>query len=251
MRFCALASGSKGNCFYVYNNDKAILVDAGISCKKIEEGLGVVGENVDKVAGVFLTHEHIDHIRGVDVFSRKYNLPVFGTKETLKAGGFYGDNFYPIKSEEVVKIGGMEVKGFEKSHDASNPLSFQVNNGRCLSIATDIGIACKNVQDAISESDFLVIESNHDISMLENGRYPWFLKNRILGEKGHLSNLHSAVSVLEHARKRLKNVVLAHLSENNNMPDIAINNFSLLRERVDLKPKVSVSLQEPSEVFVV
>ena len=136
----------------------------------------------------------------------------------------------------------MEISAFSKSHDASQPVSFQIKNGKTISIITDIGYACKNVQEAVQDSDCLIMESNHDIQMLENGPYPFFLKKRILGEKGHISNLHSSLCVLEYGSKKLKNLMLAHLSETNNTPELALSCFrNLLKERRDLKPQLFVS----------
>jgi phosphoribosyl 1,2-cyclic phosphodiesterase len=136
----------------------------------------------------------------------------------------------------------MEISTFSKSHDASQPISFQIRNGKTISVITDIGYACKNVCESVADSDFLVMESNHDINMLENGPYPYFLKRRILSDVGHLSNLHSSLCVLEHGKPKLKNLMLAHLSEKNNTPQLALSCCrNLLRERRDLKPMLMLS----------
>lgn len=244
MKIAALASGSSGNCFYVRNKDSSVLVDAGISCKQIIERLSLLGENPGNIKGIFVTHEHIDHIRGVDVLARTLNLPIFATQGTCKNGFLCSDEslINKIKDNETIKMAGMEIESFSKSHDASEPVSFQIKNGKTISIITDIGYACKNVQEAVSDSDFLVLEANHDIEMLENGPYPMFLKKRILSDTGHLSNLHSSICVLEHGSRKLKNLMLAHLSENNNHPHLALSCFrNLLKERKDLKPRLMLS----------
>ncbi|MEI6058185.1 MAG: MBL fold metallo-hydrolase [archaeon] len=245
MKISALASGSSGNCFYVCNNKSGILIDCGISSKQVEERLSILKQNPEKIKGIFVTHEHIDHIRGVDVLARKFSIPIFATKKTIKNSLLCQneDLICPIKNDETVCVDGMNVEAFSKSHDASDPVSYKIKNGKVLSVVTDIGYACENVIESVRDSDFLVIESNHDLDMLESGKYPYFLKQRILGDTGHLSNKSSALCVLEHAKSKMKNVILAHLSENNNTPLAAMNSFGLLRERTDLRPKVSLSLR--------
>ena len=244
MKFAALSSGSCGNCFYINNGNSSILVDAGISCKQILSCLADLNQDASKIRGIFVSHEHIDHIRGIDVLARKFNIPIYATKGTCKNGFLCSqdDLINEIKPEETIKLGGMEVSAFSKSHDASEPVSFQIKNGKIISIITDIGYACKNVCESVQDSDFLILESNHDIEMLENGSYPYFLKKRILSNLGHLSNLHSGLCVLEHGKRKLKNLMLAHLSENNNNPKLALSCFrNLLKERKDLKPRLLLS----------
>ncbi|MFA4953451.1 MAG: MBL fold metallo-hydrolase [Candidatus Pacearchaeota archaeon] len=244
MRFAALSSGSCGNCFYVSEGDNAVLIDAGISCKQILSRLDNLGENSKKIKGIFLSHEHIDHIKGVDVLARTLQVPIFATSGTLKSEIICTQEnlLNNIKNDETIKLGKMEISAFSKSHDASQPVSFQIRNGKTISIITDIGHACKNVQEAVQDSDFLVMESNHDIKMLENGPYPHFLKKRILGDKGHLSNLHSSLCVLEYSSSKLKNLMLAHLSEKNNTSKLALSCFrNLLKERKDLNPNLLLS----------
>ncbi len=252
MKFSALSSGSSGNCFYVSNRDSAILIDAGISCKQIVEKLAYLGESPTKIRGIFVTHEHIDHTRGVDVFAREFNIPIYATKGTIKNSFLCSDEnlINNIKNDETTLVGGMEVEAFSKAHDVSDPVSFRVSNGKTISVITDIGHSCENVAESISDSDFLVMEANHDLTMLENGPYPLFLKKRIASDVGHISNLHSGLAVLEHGKSRLKNVVLAHLSEKNNTPLMALSTFnSLIRERRDFHPKVSLSLRDSATLL--
>jgi len=246
MKISCLSSGSSGNCFYVSNKNSAVLIDCGISSKKVEERLFAIKQNPEKIKGILVTHEHGDHTKGVDVFARKFNIPIFATKGTIQNSFLCSDKelICPIRNNETLEIGKMEIEAFSKAHDCEDPISFKIKNGKTLSIITDIGHSCKNVIDAVSDSDFLVIEANHDIDMLKNGKYPWFLKNRILGENGHLSNYDSGLCVMEHGKRKLKNVVLAHLSENNNTSLAALSTFSgLIRERQDLRPKLSLSLK--------
>ncbi len=246
MKISCLSSGSSGNCFYVSNKDSAVLIDCGISSKQVEERLSMIKQNPEKIKGIFITHEHGDHTKGVDVFARKFNIPVFATKGTINNSFLTSDNdlIFPIKNNETLELGKMEIEAFSKAHDCEDPVSFRIKNGRTLSIITDIGHSCRNVIDAVSDSDFLVIEANHDIEMLKNGRYPWFLKNRILSENGHLSNYDSGLCVMEHGKRKLKNVVLAHLSENNNTSIAALSTFSgLIKQRSDLRPRLGLSLK--------
>lgn len=243
MEICALASGSSGNCFYVENNSNAILVDCGISAKQIIERLHSIKKNPEKIKGIFITHEHSDHIRGTDVFSRKFSIPIFVTQRTSESCFLSSNcdliNF--IKNNETIKLGGMEIEAFSKSHKAADPVSFSIFKEKKVSIITDIGYSCNNVLKNINDSDALFIESNYDEDMLLNGPYPHFLKKWIKSDIGHLSNDQSARSVLENADSRLKYLVLSHLSKNNNTPEIALKSFKLLKERKDLNPKIFVS----------
>ncbi|MBU0957310.1 MAG: MBL fold metallo-hydrolase [Nanoarchaeota archaeon] len=244
MKVSSLASGSSGNCFYVENGNDALLVDAGISCKQIWERISEVGGDVNKVRGVFVTHEHSDHVRGVDVFARHFNVPVFAPKKVAENCFLCSnqDLIQPFMKDENFKIGSLNIQSFPKSHDALDPVSYNIENGAKLSIITDIGFISDNVKDFITDSDFLIIESNHDKNMLMEGPYPWFLKNRINSDRGHLSNLDSAVGVLQYAQPHLKNLMLAHLSQTNNTPNLAYNFFkNVLKDNKTLKPNLIVA----------
>ena len=251
MKISALSSGSSGNAFYVENekNDKAILVDCGISCKRIEERLSSIKRKPENIKRIFLTHEHSDHIKGADVFARKFNIPIFATKKVIKSGFLCDDSelLNSIKNDETSKIIGLSVTAFPKSHLAVDPVSFSIfdsKQNKTLSIITDAGYACKNICDNVSSSNFLCIESNHDLDMLENGNYPWHIKKWIKSDIGHLSNTQAACCVAEHGTKKLKNIVLSHLSEHNNTPEKALDTFSyMLSQRKDLSPKLHASLR--------
>lgn len=247
MNLSVLASGSSGNCYFIENKDSAVLVDAGISCKQIHERLLGLGKNADKIKGIFVTHEHTDHTRGIDVFARTHNTPIFATQETINHSMLCSNNnlINPIRNNELVKMAGMEIQAFSKSHDASDPVSFTVTNGKKISIITDVGQVCSKVIEHVSDSNLLCLESNHDETMLEEGPYPYYLKKRIRSNLGHLSNMQAGLCCLEHANPKLKHVILAHLSRTNNTPDLAFQTFTnLLKERSDLKPKVHVSNRE-------
>lgn len=253
MEFCALASGSSGNCFYVKEGDAAILIDAGISSKQICERLNAVKQPVEGIKGVFITHEHTDHIRGVDVFANKFNIPVYVNKKTRDSCFLCRDEelVNVIKNNESVKVNGLSINAFSKSHDAADPVSYLVEGKKSsLGVMTDIGFACKNVIENVKDCDSLILESNHDVKMLENGPYPYYLKKRISSELGHISNYDSALLVLQHGSKKLKQIMLAHLSQNNNTPEVALKTFNLLKERKDLRVKVNLSERENVSDYV-
>jgi len=245
MEFCALASGSSGNCFYVKKGDSAVLIDAGISAKQICERLAKVKQSVECIKGIFITHEHTDHTRGVDVFANKFNIPVYVNKKTAESCFLCRDErlINIMKNNESIKINGLRIDAFSKSHDAADPISYSIETkNKKLGVMTDIGFACKNVIDHLGSCDSVILESNHDIKMLENGPYPRFLKERVKSNLGHLSNYDSALLVLEHGNKNLKNIVLSHLSINNNIPELALKTFNyIVKGRKDLRLKIEVS----------
>jgi len=255
MDFCALSSGSSGNCFYLGNSKEAILVDAGISCKQILDRMKLISLDPNKVKGIFVTHEHSDHKRGVDVFARQFQVPIFANKKTFQSSFFCSqdDLLHEIKNNKPVTIGNIEVVALTKSHAAADPVFFSVTNNKTVSVITDAGLACNKINKAISVSDALFLESNHDLDMLHNGKYPYYLKRWISGDDGHLSNLQAGLSLLEHANSKLKHIILSHLSINNNTPLAALSTINqLINERKDLKKKTSVSIsyrEKPTKVF--
>jgi len=239
MEACALTSGSSGNCFFIANKSKdGILIDAGISARQIANKLELIGRKPENIKALFITHEHIDHIRGVDVFARNFNVPIYATKNTIKNSFLCSntDLINVIKNNESISVLGMEIEAFKKFHDASDPISFNIHNGKSISIITDAGHVCKNIIKSVKDSDFLFIEANHDIDMLESGPYPYHLK--------------ASLCVLEHASSKLKGLVLAHLSKTNNSPKLALNEFNIIKERKDLSPSINLSLREsPTALF--
>ena len=251
MKISALSSGSSGNAFYVENekNSKAILIDCGISCKRIEEILSSINRKPKNIKRIFLTHEHSDHIKGSDVFARKFNIPIFATKKIIDSTFLCSDSglLNSIKNDETSRIIGLDVTAFPKSHLSADPVFFSIfdsKQNKTLSIITDAGYACRNICDNVSISNFLCIESNHDLEMLEKGNYPWHIKKWIKSDNGHLSNTQAACCVAEYATKKLKNIVLSHISEHNNTLKKALNTFSyMIKQRKDLSPKLSHSLK--------
>ncbi|MFH1248998.1 MAG: MBL fold metallo-hydrolase [archaeon] len=256
MHALALSSGSSGNCFYIEDKGNAILIDAGISAKKTVQTLSSFGKNAADIKGIFLTHEHTDHIRGVEVLSKKLKIPVFATKKTFQNSSFEGNEelLNCIRNNEVTDIGSLSVEAFSKFHKSADPVSYTVSAAdKRVSVITDLGTRCSNTISHVKDADFLFLESNYDEDMLSDGKYPAFLKQWISSNKGHLSNMQASLLVLEHASPKLKSLVLSHLSKNNNNPELALNTMhTLIKERHDLKPQISVSLRDvPTALFCI
>lgn len=245
MKVSALASGSSGNCFYIEHEKSAILIDAGISTKRIIERLISIKKYPSNIKAIFITHEHIDHVRGADVFARKFNIPIFATSKTIKNCFLCSDSqlINTIKNNETIKINNLEIKAFPKSHSAEDPVSYTISTNKSVAVMTDLGYLCEEAIAHISAADFIFLESNHDTKMLEHGPYPEHLKRWIKSNEGHLSNKQAALGILEHANQKLKHVVLSHISEINNTPQKALSTFnSLLKERKNFQDKISLSL---------
>ena len=220
-------------------------MDAGVSARQIVNRMANLGLSMSKVKGLFISHEHADHICGVDVLSRRFSVPVFMTRKTYASYGrqisaFLLNYFSP---GEQIKIGGMCVSSFLKNHDAAEPCSFSVSSaGWNVAVMTDIGLQCPNVIAHLRDADAIFLESNYDEDMLKQGPYPSFLKARIASDVGHLSNAQAAMIALEHASPRLKHIVLSHISENNNTPELAFRAFDhVLGQRKDLNPELCIA----------
>jgi phosphoribosyl 1,2-cyclic phosphodiesterase len=250
----SIASGSNGNCYYLENNDDAILVDAGISARQIVERMARLGLSVSKLRGVFISHEHSDHIRGLDAFTRRYAVPVFITSKTYSSYGktIRGSALNFFAPGMQVKLGKICVNPFLKSHDAAEPCSFSVSSGsKTVAVMTDIGCKCASVTSHIKNADAVFLESNYDDDMLQTGYYPPYLKARISSDIGHLSNIQSAELLLEHASSRLKHVFLSHLSANNNTPELALGTFhNFIKKRADLNVEVTLTSREKESTLV-
>jgi len=253
MRFAVLASGSSGNAFIVENKDKTYLFDAGISCKQVFLRMERLGLNPENLDSVFISHEHSDHIRGLEVLSKKTDAEIYISRKTFLNSSLQIEperlNFF--KPDEIIKKQDLEINLISKYHDSIEPVSFFIQSQRNLGILTDIGKPCNNVIDAVNNSDSLILESNHDVYMLRNGKYPLVLQKRILSDFGHLSNMQSSLLVLEHAKKRLHNLVLGHLSLNNNTETLAYNNMaSTIKHRKFFFPNLYVSNRiRPTSLF--
>jgi phosphoribosyl 1,2-cyclic phosphodiesterase len=219
----SLNSGSNGNCYYVGNEHEAVLIDAGISCKETEKRMKRLGLDMGMVKAIFVSHEHADHINGIRVLSRKYQLPVYITASTLRSAGFLVEKtlIRSLNATTQVSIGGLNVVAFTKSHDASDPHSFMVSgNGVNVGVFTDIGNCCKNVIRYFQQCHAAFLESNYCEDMLMNGNYPYVLKRRISSDNGHLSNTQALGLFRAHRSNHLSHLILAHLSKNNNSPEL-------------------------------
>ncbi|MDO4267792.1 MAG: MBL fold metallo-hydrolase [Eubacteriales bacterium] len=235
MRFVSIASGSSGNCIYIGSENTHILVDAGISNKRIEQGLGAIGVKGSELDGVVITHEHSDHIRGLGVLARKHGVPVYGTKETLEEiaakttlGDYPRELLRPVSPDVEFAIGDLTLHPFSIDHDAANPVAYRVKNGRrSVAVATDIGHFDQYVIEHLQGLDALLLESNHDVNMLQAGPYPYYLKQRILGDHGHLSNENAGRLLNYILHDNMKHILLGHLSRENNYEQLAYETVKL------------------------
>ena len=254
MNIASIASGSNGNCYYLENNDDAILVDAGISARQIVARMARLGLSVSKLRGVFISHEHSDHVRGLDAFTRRYAVPVFMTQKTYSSyGKIVRDSSLNFFSPGMqVQLGKICIHPFLKSHDAAEPCSFSVSSGsKTVAVMTDIGCKCASVTSHIRNADAVFLESNYDDDMLRTGYYPPYLKARIASDSGHLSNIQASSLLLEHASSRLKHVFLSHLSANNNTPELALGAFHhFIKKRADLRVEVTLTSREKESALV-
>ena len=223
---CPLASGSKGNAIYISDGRTAILIDAGLSGIEIQRRLQHRGLAAADIDAIVVSHEHSDHIKGVGILARKLNIPVYITEKTHRAAA---SSLGKIKEAEhfacgrAFQINDLIIHPFSTSHDAEDPAGFTVSrNGIKMGIATDLGIATRMVKEHLKGSSLVIIEANHDVTMLETGPYPWPLKQRIKSRLGHLSNMDSRELIAEIKHPNLKHVILGHLSDTNNTPEKAV-----------------------------
>lgn len=230
MQFISLASSSKGNCYYVGNKTGGVLFDCGISTRRIVTMLSTIPGALDNLKAVFITHEHRDHIKGLPVFLKRYGIPCYGSSGTLEAlYGFKGfdppiANHLRALSGESLIVGDMAVAWTDTSHDASEPVGYSIQTREAkIGILTDTGILTSQHKKLLHDSDLIFLEANHDVDMLRRGAYPAFLKQRIIGQEGHLSNDDCAEGLCDMVTSRTKHVILGHLSEENNRPELAFH----------------------------
>ncbi len=224
-----LASGSKGNAVFVETDHTRILIDAGISATRIKKGLAAQGIDAASLDGILITHEHHDHVAGLAMLSKWYHLPIYsraGTFEHMKGCGQIPRECLHVIREDF-RLGNVMVKPFSVSHDAADPVGYRIEGSSHCVLATDLGFVTSGVQAAIEGADVLVLEANHDPAMLQQGAYPWPLKQRILSNRGHLSNLDAAWA-LARMQKPPRQTFLAHLSEENNEPELARNTIQTI-----------------------
>ncbi len=250
IELCAIASGSNGNCYYIGTEDEAILVDVGISRKQVLLRMEEKGLSPDKVKAVFISHEHADHTRGIRVLVKVLNVPVYMTKGTFEQmwnpnrPGAYG----LFEPGAPLQIGEFVIHPFLKKHDAANPCSFRIevrNNN--IGVITDVGEVCDNVRKHFQLCDAVFLETNYDEQMLKNGSYPYPLKQRVLSDVGHLSNVQALALVRESAGANLQHLLLSHLSGENNDPKIVLDTFANLDKNISIH---LTSRYAPSEVVM-
>ncbi|BCN30536.1 MBL fold metallo-hydrolase [Anaeromicropila herbilytica] len=262
MNLCSIASGSSGNCIYVGNQDTNILIDAGISGKRVVDGLTSIDVNPEKLSAILVTHEHSDHISGIGVLSRKYKTPIYATAETINAilktksvGRIPDGLLHMIEPDQPFLIDDIKVEPFSISHDAANPVCYTFEeDGHRIGMATDLGTYNEYIIEKLSGLEALLLEANHDINMLQVGAYPYYLKQRILGNRGHLSNENSGKLISKIMNSNLKHVFLGHLSKENNYAELAYETVKVeLEQNTEYSSNpfhLSVANREEPSLFV-
>lgn len=232
MKYLSVASGSCGNCHLIEHHHTKILVDIGLSGKAVERGLSDHGIDLSSVDAILITHEHSDHIKGVGIVSRRYDLPIYATEKTWQSigdsvGKIREHNRLLLDKSRPFDLGDLEISAFTTSHDAADSCGFVVTDGKYrLAIATDLGCITPVVEEAVLGSDLVILESNHDVEMLKVGSYPYLLKRRVLSDRGHLSNETAGKFAADLVASGTKGILLAHLSGENNFPLLAYETVS-------------------------
>lgn len=246
MQVHILASGSSGNAIYFQVGETRILIDAGISARRIEHGLASVGVKACDLDGILVTHEHTDHVKGIDVFVRRHHIPVFARPKAWDMMSFRDklpSNCIKFLEADL-ELKDLYIKPFSISHDAIDPVGFSLFSHNFKGVvATDLGVVNKEVKEALCLADIAILEANHDIKMLKGGSYPAFLKNRILSSKGHLSNIEAGKLLANIKKKPNMQVFLAHLSQENNRPSIAYNTVSQILTKAGYEVGTDISIK--------
>jgi phosphoribosyl 1,2-cyclic phosphodiesterase len=249
--FSSINSGSNGNCYYIGNNNEAVFVDAGISCRETEKRMKKLGLSMEKVKAIFVSHEHSDHITGVPGISKKYQLPVYITEATFRHSNIPVEKhlIHSFSPYQRIAVGSLKIIPFPKSHDAVNPHSFMISQDNLnVGVFTDIGHSCKHVIRHFSQCHAAFLETNYCEDMLANGSYPESLKKRIRGKDGHLSNSQALELFLKHRGNQLSHLVLSHLSKNNNSMKLVESIFSHHAGKTHI---VVASRYKETEVFCI
>lgn len=257
LRFSVLASGSTGNAFYIESDKERLLVDAGLSGKQMDHLFSEINIDPSTLTGILVTHEHSDHIKGLGIIARKYNLPIFANEKTWNAmersiGKIGLDQKFYFNMEQVKTFQDLDVESFGVSHDAAEPMFYTFHHeGKKVALVTDLGYVSERIKKTVEDADAYIFEANHDVGMLRMGRYPWNVKRRILGDTGHVSNEDCGLALTDIISNRTKRIYLAHLSLDNNMKDLArMSVDSVLQERGitldlhDTDPKAPTPLYE-------
>lgn len=249
--FCPLASGSKGNCIYVGTKHAKILIDAGLSARAIKERLSIIGVDLSEIDAILITHEHIDHIRGLQILGCRMGIPVFTNSDTAKA--IYSliheaPKFKIFSTGETFEFGGMEIHPFTIQHDAIDPVAFTIKlDGLKLGFCTDLGFATTHVAAQLKNCNYLYLESNHEVSMVHASSRPMVYKQRVLSRQGHLSNEQCADLLKEIYHDQLKHIYLAHLSSECNAKETALLSA---QRAIENKASVSIAFQEMPSIAI-
>jgi len=256
--FCSLASGSSGNCQYLASSEAQILIDVGLSGKKVEGYMDEIGKDIQKVNAILVTHEHSDHIKGIGILSRRFNIPIYANNNTWKEfqdkiGKIHPDNIRYFKTGTEFFIEDIKIKSYSISHDAVEPVAFSFfKDDAKVSIATDFGHVPQDVKDEIKNSDLLMIEANHDVEMLKMGSYPWYLKKRVMSDEGHISNEMAGEVIAEMMNEEnpVSQVLLGHLSKENNFPELSYETVKnvLIEKNIKIGKDLKVDLTYRDQV---
>ena len=247
MRFESIASGSSGNCSYIGSDTAHILVDTGISRKRTMEALRDLDLELRDLDGIFITHEHSDHISGLPMIAKKTEAPIYATRGTIRAmlqmskmEGIDPARFVPVQADEKITIKDLKINPMKISHDAADPVGYRVTYGsKKICICTDLGCYTDYTVECLRDADVLLLEANHDVNMLQVGPYPYHLKKRILGSRGHLSNVSSGQLLSAVLNDHMAGIFLGHLSKENNFPELAFETVrvEIMSADTDFRPE--------------
>lgn len=258
LEFCSFSSGSSGNCYYIGNQDSAILIDAGLSSRKIKKHLNEIGRRLADIKAIFITHDHIDHIKGVQELTLSHKIPLYATAHTLSGielNRFTNQAdkncFRPINFESPIIIGDIRIIAFEVEHDAKGAAGFHIENShQKITLATDLGHISHRAANYLRKANIMILESNYDEEMLARGPYPPYLQERIRGSKGHLGNHQVAEFLANHIQEHTSHVFLAHLSEHNNSVEKALFAAESAFNEMPYRPKINcLNRKQRSDFF--
>ncbi len=261
LKFCSLYSGSSGNCLFVSTNNTKVLIDCGTSCKKICDGLASINSSIEDIDAILVTHEHADHVQSLGMVSKKFDIPVYANIDTWNAmekqkEKISSENIKIFENDKDFTLNDLTIHPFSTPHDAANPCGFNIHNGkRKLSIATDLGHMNNDIFNQLEKSSFILLESNYDPEVLKTSKYPYYLKQRIAGLNGHLSNETAGKTISALMKKDLKGVMLGHLSKESNFPELAYQTVveQLISDNADVNTiNLSVASRDtPGQVITV
>ena len=251
MKICTIGSGSSGNCVVIQQDEQVLLIDAGISARRICSGLNELNCSISQVSAILITHAHHDHVSGLRVLQKKKNCPIYLPEgiSPSELNMTEDSDFHWFSPGDSIPVGPFQIQSAKTSHDTAVSVAYRVNfRGRSVAMVTDLGIYTEEIHGLVKQSDLLILESNYDDDMLERGPYPFALKRRIGSNKGHLSNLDCAIAVERAVHDGTKKVLLAHLSDKNNRPDIARKTVTERLEKKGLEKDVQISVAPRAEI---